>query len=179
MEDSSWERTDKSVPFPILQFPWTHRRVWEAASLVLSILLPLTHKTEPCTGMDSNTSDLVLSWNQIPLFKYSKLSQCQFSMEKVHLPPRNKATLRPIGFKGKASWLLQTDFPYIKCCEKPNQEHQKSFRKPLLSHLNSVHTHRYSSTIIVQERTWYLYLVKVFIKVICVRKLTCIILPLS
>lgn len=64
------------------------------------------HKTEPCTGMDSNTSDLVLSWNQMSLFKYSELFLCLFSMRKVHLPPKNKATLRPIGFKGKASWLL-------------------------------------------------------------------------
>lgn len=70
-------------------------------------------------------------------------------------------------------------FLTLNAVKNPTEEQQKSLRKPLLSHLSSVHTHRYSSTSITQKRTCCLYLVKVYIKVVYVGKFTCIILPLS
>lgn len=79
-------------PFPSHLVPTEpHRRVWKAASLVLSTLVSLTNEADTCTGVDSYNSDLALSSNQMSLLKYPKLSQCLFGMEMVHFPSRKKS----------------------------------------------------------------------------------------
>lgn len=156
-----------------------HRRVWEAASLVLSILLSLTTKQSLALGWTATL--LIWSCHGIKCHFSNILSfSCVYLVwERSIFHLEIKPLLGQLASRVKPLDYCKQIFLTLNAVKDPIQEKQKSLRKPLLSNLGSVHTHRYPPTIIIQEITWFLYLVKVFVKVICMGKLAGIISPLS
>lgn len=110
-----------------------HRRVWKAASLVLSTLLSLIHEADTCTEMDSYTSDLALSSNWMSLLKYPKLSWCLFGMETVCFPSRKKALFGRLASRINPLDYCNQVFLTLNAMKNPIQEQQKSLRKCLVA----------------------------------------------
>lgn len=123
--------TGKPAPFPILRFPLSPTERFERQPASLSCLLSPTKQT-PALGW---TATLLIWPYQVIEFHFSNIlsfsdAYLAWKWSIFHL---EKKALWSISFKGKPSWLLQSDFPYIKCYGKPNSRTREITQEVLSS----------------------------------------------